>query len=56
VPLPSPDALLVGIKAHWAMGDYATIRLVASVLPDKLLGQQPLLRIYVEAVADRQQP
>jgi hypothetical protein len=54
--LPSPDALLVGIKAHWARGDYATIQLIASILPDKLLGQQPLLRIYVKAVADRQQP
>jgi hypothetical protein len=55
-PLPCPDALLVGIKACWTRGDYAAIRLISTLLPDELLDQQPLLRIYVEAAADKQQP
>ena len=52
VPLPSVEALLAGIRASWARGDYATIRHVAELLPRDLLERHLLLRAYVTAAAD----
>lgn len=56
VPLPSAEALLAGIRACWARGDYATIRRIAGLLPETLLDQNMLLRAYVtvaSGAADR---
>lgn len=53
VTLPSPEALLAGVKAHWAQGDYAAILTVAALLPRDLLERQELLRAYVTAAAEQ---
>lgn len=52
--LPSPEALLVGVKACWARGDYDTIHRVASVLSQDVLGRYELLRGYAAAAAEQQ--
>jgi len=53
LPIPSPEALLAGIKACWARGDYAAILTVAALLPRGLLERQELLRAYVTAAAEQ---
>ena len=52
VPLPSVEALLAGIRACWARGDYATMQNVAGLLPRDLFDRHILLRAYVTAAAD----
>lgn len=52
--LPSPEALLVGVKACWAHGDYATIREVGGRLPQDFLVQHDLLRAYIAAAVEQQ--
>jgi hypothetical protein len=54
VPLPSPEALLAGIKARWARGDYTSIQKVAGLLPKDLLDRHALLRAYLAAAAEQQ--
>lgn len=52
--LPSPEVLLVGVKACWARGDCDTIRRIASVLSQDVLGRYELLRGYAAAAAEQQ--
>jgi len=52
--LPSPEVLLVGVKACWARGDYATIRRIAGLLPPDVLERHELLRAYAIAASEQQ--
>lgn len=52
-PMPSPGALLEGIKDCWVRGDYGRIIRLGSILPRELLAQQSLLRAYITAAASR---
>lgn len=52
--LPSPEALLVGVKACWVRGDYDTIREIAGRLPQDFLVQHDLLRAYMAAAVEQQ--
>jgi len=51
-PLPSAAALLVGVRACWARGDYATISRVAALLPKDLLDRHLLLRAFVTEASE----